>query len=1160
MLLPAGDAKGQPVVQNDSTYLPFALGAGLTENKRVRVRFLLGPAGTGKTHRCLAEIRAALKAAPTGPPLILLAPKQATFQLERQLLSDAELPGYTRLQILSFDRLANFILAEWGQKQPQFLEEEGRIMVLRALLTKHNPELKRFRATAKLPGFAQQLSLQLRELQRHRVSPAKLLDAQTSTSEATPALSEKLHDLAEMLRLYQQWLQHQQLKDADALPDLAAEALQQESAEGRPPTGTEVGGLWLDGFAEMTPQELNLLAAFVPYCQQATLAFCLERQMSEDLSWLSTWSLVGQTFRHCFNYLNTLPEGTVTVETLERDQPHQRFSANPVLRHLEAHWARPVLWRGKGDPGESLRLAACANPEAEAILAAREILHHVRDGQGRYREVAVLLRQLDGYHELIRRVFTRYDIPFFIDRRESVAHHPLAELTRSALRVATFGWEHADWFGALKTGLVPGDEAEIDWLENEALARGWKGNFWRELVPPPKNEYDQETFDRAEKLRSRFTPPFVRLAQKLNPTPATGPELATALRQLWRELEIETQLEDWTQTASKDAPALVPGTVHGTVWEQMQSWLENITLAFAGEALPLREWLPVLEAGLANLTVGVIPPALDQVLVGTIDRSRNPDLQLTLLLGVNESVFPAVPSVSGLLTETDRAELERLNFHLNPRPRQQIGHERYYGYIACTRARQRLVLSFSQQDANGRTLNPSSFVNHLRRLFPTLAVEEFSPETPWAASEHASELLVPLLRERFAEQPLDTELRQVEAWPTPSALLQRLRQVNVDSIHASLLPALADKLYGPDLQTSVSRIEQFAACPFRFFVHSGMRGEERKLFDLDSRERGSFQHTLLEKFHGELKAENLRWRDITPENARHRVARIAAEILPNYRDGLLDADEQSRFDAQTLTRALQDLLAMLIEWMRQYEFDPEAVELRFGPKDKVPAWELPLDAERKLIFSGGIDRVDLHRLPGSDAALCVVIDYKSSQRTLDPVLLKHGIQLQLPAYLSVLRQMDARAVFGVERLIPMGVFYVNLRGKFSGGATRSEVLAEAEQNTRKAYQHTGRFDVGYLKQLDKRTGATVGDQFNYRLTTKGVMDKRSKEALEHTEFESLINSVEATLTRLGQEIFAGVTKVDPYQKGNKRACEYCEYAGICRIDPWTHQYRALKNE
>ena len=80
--------------------------ASLRENKCVQAHFLLGPAGSGKTFRCLAEIRAALGEAGHGPPaapeqreggpLILLAPKQATFQLERQLLDSGrwgETPG-----------------------------------------------------------------------------------------------------------------------------------------------------------------------------------------------------------------------------------------------------------------------------------------------------------------------------------------------------------------------------------------------------------------------------------------------------------------------------------------------------------------------------------------------------------------------------------------------------------------------------------------------------------------------------------------------------------------------------------------------------------------------------------------------------------------------------------------------------------------------------------------------------------------------------------------------------------------------------------------------------------------------------------------------------------------------------------------------------------
>jgi len=123
----------------------------------------------------------------------------------------------------------------------------------------------------------------------------------------------------------------------------------------------------------------------------------------------------------------------------------------------------------------------------------------------------------------------------------------------------------------------------------------------------------------------------------------------------------------------------------------MNAWLEDLELAFSVEALPLRDWLPILEAGLASLTVGVIPPALDQVLLGAVDRSRNPELKLALVLGLNETVFPAPPTATPLLTDADQVELEKRGVRLGATARRQLGRERYYAYIACTRPRERLV-------------------------------------------------------------------------------------------------------------------------------------------------------------------------------------------------------------------------------------------------------------------------------------------------------------------------------------------------------------------------------------------------------------------------------------------------------------------------------------
>jgi len=287
----------------------------LRENKVVQVRLLLGPAGSGKTFRCLAEVRAALAESPLGPPLVLLAPKQTTYQLERQLLADPAIPGYTRLHILSFERLAYFVFELQRRRPPEMLDEEGRLMVLRGLLAKKRDELKLFRASARLSGFAQQLSLLLRELQRNQLTPDSLnkLAGQVRDVEG---LAFKLQDLATLLQYYLDWLKAHNLQDADCLLASAAEVLRDNS---RPTVQSLLlDGLWVDGFAEWSPQELELLAALIPHCERATLTFCLDRVATQKTTWLSTWSVVRKSFDQCRKRLESLPGIDASIELLER--------------------------------------------------------------------------------------------------------------------------------------------------------------------------------------------------------------------------------------------------------------------------------------------------------------------------------------------------------------------------------------------------------------------------------------------------------------------------------------------------------------------------------------------------------------------------------------------------------------------------------------------------------------------------------------------------------------------------------------------------------------------------------------------------------------------------------------------------------------------------
>ena len=580
----------------------------------MQVRFLLGPAGSGKSFRCLAEIRAALTAGVIHPaakdgekgkhpggtpvplePLILLAPKQATFQLERQLLADDTLAGYTRLHVLSFDRLAEFVFARLNVAPPRLLSGEGRLMVLRALLWQHDGELKLLRGSARRSGFAQELGGQLAELQQQQFGPARLR-ALAADQTLRRELRDKLHDLALLSEKYANWLKQHELQDANCLleiatgrlraeaprlekeniqhstfniqrsregtntgRDLAASSVSQERAAGKSPapagwkachtpatvirhSSFVIQHLWLDGFAEMTPQEHALLAAIIPFCREATLAFCLETEPTPATSWLSIWSAIGKTFQRCREQLAALPGCQIQTEILQRLPGQRRFPENSALDALEAGWALPVaaLEIESPDLASQISITACPTPEAEAVLAARELLKFVRqDRRHRFRDCAVLVRNLESYHQPLARIFRRYEIPFFLDRRENVAHHPLAELTRSALRTVANDWRHDDWFAALKAGFTPLPEPDLDRLENLALEFGWRGKQWREPLPEPYGEG----------LRQRIFPPFEKFHDRLQRQKfaPTGGQLAEAIRELWADLQVEATLEEWSQ-------------------------------------------------------------------------------------------------------------------------------------------------------------------------------------------------------------------------------------------------------------------------------------------------------------------------------------------------------------------------------------------------------------------------------------------------------------------------------------------------------------------------------------------------------------------------------------------------------------------------------------
>jgi ATP-dependent helicase/nuclease subunit B len=826
------------------------------------------------------------------------------------------------------------------------------------------------------------------------------------------------------------------------------------------------------------------------------------------------------------------------VELLERNADSDRFGANTVLRHIETHFARPrpAAWGKALDSGESgsqrkpwdtpefdfetpdwrqaLAVYSCTGLEAEAVAAAREIWRHILSG-GRFREIAVLCRTLDAAAPIYRRVFRRYQIPCFIDQRALVSHHPLAELTRGVLRTLTFGWQSEDWFAVVKSGLVRLADWEADRLENEALARGWGAAFWQSGVPAAGNP-------QMERLRVQLSQPLFELRDSLGSCP-TGASLATGLRELWRSFGVDQTLCQWDAEELESGRAgSDSGTRHATIGRQLDQWLSEVARAFQEESLPLAQWIPILESALGGLTVGLVPPSLDQVLLGAIDRSRNPDLRLVILPGWNDGVFPARPGHPTLLSEADREVLALAGVGLGPLPLARLGHERFYAYIALTRARERVVITHSSVDGQGKSLSPSPFLTHLRKLFPELQ---------------------PIV---FEEESVRGELP-----PTAARTLDKVPPLGSERLD----PAIARRLYGTTLQSSVSRLEQFASCPFQHFAGSALRLGERKLYELDARERGSFQHEVLARFHQSLVKDGPGWRAITEGEARLRLREISAQVAAEFRRGLSHHSGSNRFATQHMTRQLEGLVVELLRWLPSYGFDPEYVELAFSPrKAALPPWTLDLGESLQLSLEGKMDRVDLTPMQPGEPRTALVFDYKSSKHTLDPLLLEHGIQMQLPVYLAALQALGLPDGSPVR---PGGVAYLSLKPSTKRVKNRADTEGDSADEASFRHDIRGRFDLDIHTLLLPTGTPTPQTPFKAKVKKDGQPYK-SSDLQPTAEFASCVKRIPEMLEGLGRRILQGEVHVAPYQdpKG-QTPCERCQFDGVCRIEPDRFDFRRL---
>lgn len=1119
------------------------------------LRIIYGRAGSGKSYFCLNDIKERLNNG-CSTPLILLIPEQFSLQAEKNLLKTIGSAGIIRTEVLSFRRMAYRVFNEVGGVTRQHINSAGKCMLIYRVMDRLKDSLKVFPKAVRQQGFVNTLCSTISEMKRYNISP-QLLENIRNNIQDDQLLKDKLEDISVIFSEFESIL-HQRYIDSDDDLTMLANKLDLS----RQFDGAEI---WIDEFSGFTPQEYKVIEKLLKKAQRINVCLCTDCLM-DDFAIDST-EVFSATKNTARKLIKLARENNVKVETpiALKQEPFYRFRDSREISHLEKNiFSYP--YRTYLEKTKDVTIFSAVNIYTEVESTARDIIRLCRDRGIRYRDIAVVTRNLAGYQKLIQVIFNEYGIPYFIDRKRDISNHPLVLLVLSVLEIFSKNWSYESVFRYLKTGLTDIEKEDIDIIENYVLAAGIKGSTWTKnevwdfrLNPGFEqgeiSEYEQSILNRVNEIRQRIISPLMNFRAKTKGRKKTR-EICTALYEFLCEIRVPERIEDRIEEF-KNSGLMDLANEYGQIWNILMSVLDQVVEVMGDEYVNIERFREVLAIGFGEYKIGLIPPALDQVLVGSVERSRSHEISALYILGVNDGIFPAAVQAEGILSDKDRESLRARGIELAQDTRTRAFEEQYLIYMALATAGRYLRLSYPIADHEGKTMRPSVIISRVRKLFPNIS--EYSNIVNHDTDRENLELvatptptfsrLISVIRrqaEGFEVRPLWWDVYrwyiQNEQWreKCKTALSGLFYSNQISYISADKMK----RLYGNPVYSSVSRLERFASCPFAYYVQYGLKAKERKIFRLDAPDLGTFMHSVLDRFSKLVDEQHMSWRELEKEWCAQAISSIVDEMLQKMSGSVLNSSQRYRYLTHRLKRVLARAVWLIAEHIKRSSFEPLGYEMSFEEKGQFPPITIQLPSGETVKLVGRIDRVDA--LQTEAGTYLRIIDYKSGAKAFKLSDVYYGLQIQLITYLDALWENGGEDI--QHPILPGGILYFRINDPIikSGVNTAEE---EIEKEIMKQLKMKGLLlaDVKLIREMDKQL---EGDSLIIPARiNKGDVLGKSSSAATIEQFELLRKHVKKLLTQLGEEMLKGNVSITPYKKKKFTSCTYCSYASVCQFDP-----------
>ncbi len=1113
------------------------------------LRFYFGPSGSGKSHRIYEEIMQRAAQEP-GRNFLIIVPDQFTMQTQKDLVMRSDRGGILNIDVLSFGRLSHRILEEVGTKEMPVLDDTGKSLVLQKIAADLKEQLPAMGSLLHKQGYIHEVKSAISEFMQYGISTQDM-DKLIASAEKRGALAMKLRDLKTLYRGFQDYIRDHFITTEETLDVLRRSLVKSKIL----PDSVVV----FDGFTGFTPIQNRLIQELMRVCEETIVTVTIGEE-EDPYQMDGEQKLFHLSKKTVADLVKLAAEAEVTrgEDVFVKGGPN-RFTEAPALCYLEQN-----LFRYQYEPYTEkqceIRMFEALSPREEVHQTALYIRKLIREEGLTYRDIAVVIGDLEGYASYVETEFGQLEIPCFLDRTRGIVLNPMIEYIKSALQLYIRDFSYDTVFHFLRSGMADISREEIDELENYVIRTGARGyRTYSRLFTRRTEEMQQgsgqedteraeETLERLNRIRQQFADTVEIL--HMAPREKAG-EYVDHLYDFLEQNQVQQKLLNYQQQFEQEGD-LAKAREYAQIYRLVMDLLDQIYELLGEEEISLQEFADILEAGFGEITVGTIPQNVDRIVVGDMERTRLKQVKVLFFLGVNDGNIPKNASKGGIISDMDREFLIESGTEMAPSPRQQMYIQRLYLYLNMTKPSERLYLSYAKVNSDGKGIRPSYLIDTVRKLFPQLAVEYPQNRSRLEQIEGRQEgarYLAEELRE-YADGTLREEERQdfylmYRAYETDPEGRDRLTAAAFRRYKESGLSRIvARALYGRQLENSVSRLETYAACACRHFLQYGLSLQEREEFGFEVSDMGNVYHAVLENFAGKLAESGRTWWDFDENFATQAIKEAVEGYAATYGETVLYSSARNEYAITRMSRILTRTVLTLQQHLKQGSFQPDDYELSFRFAEDLDSIHVDLSEEEKMHLQGRIDRIDVSE--DAEHVYVKVIDYKSGNKKFDLAALYYGLQLQLVVYMNAAMELESRKHPDKE-IVPAALLYYHIDDptietpvELTQEQINEEILTKLRMNG------VVNSDPAVVERLDR----FLQDKSKVIPVEKkkdGSFSARSG-ILSREELHVVSAYVDTKIRQIGREILDGKIAANPYEKGNEEACTYCAYKKVCGFD------------